>query len=683
MILSAAFFVALFVESDSLSPLVIPATVRTNVRCCSSIPVQAGEGAPILPAELIAGMGGNDMLPVQRAAYDLILEGQDTVIHSPTGTGKTWAFALPLAARLLAIKNESGDTSVKRDVVGGAPANKGRSRRKKESCVSPRVVVVAPSRELAKQVGKEFSLFVPSKKVCTVFGGVPLERHSNQLRTNGGADVVVATAGRLRELIREEHLDFKRLGTLVLDEADVLLNAKDQPEVKQFLDDMQHDYQLVLCSATINAHVRKFAKEVMELTDASPNFVTIKLDDAEQQESGETAAGSEDGVRGLSGVGSRLRAPTVNHWSLAAGADVRCGVAADLVATMGPRTTIVFVKTKVECEKAAAELSQRLGGQGASVHVLHGDIPQPVRSRTIALLRTGDHVDVDSTTTNPRILVATDVAARGLDLPGVDLVLQFGVPRKQGKDGTFDPELYTHRTGRAGRIGGGEANVADAVLLFDPADGEAALLGKLALKLPRPIGTKTPPSSLEVMEAAFSRAEKRCAALVRSDQEHQAKANESNRQEQGSLVSFFAEKLATPGRLDGEESELVRRLAGAMVALSGLDSVPTPRSLITASPADRTIRVTKASKSANDNDRDDGGDGDDDVSGVLSPAEVTRLCKSLGSGKLGRVTVLADGSAVFDMPAAKAARLVETANSAATGGVLEGGWLVELPMSLP
>jgi superfamily II DNA/RNA helicase len=693
---------AMMVRSKGLASLPRRAIVLSR----SLTEVSEVEEVQSLPEELVALMGEKRMLPVQKAAYEMIFRGEDAVVHSPTGTGKTWSFVLPLAAQLM--------TNPKANHEHGAKAVPRKDRREfdKKAAVSPKVIVVAPSRELAKQVGKEFSHFVKGGKVSTVFGGAPLERHSHQLRTNGGSEVVVGTAGRLRELVREGHLSFSRLSTLVLDEADVLLNAKDQPEVKQFLDDMKHDYQLVLCSATINAHVRRFAKSVMELTDDSANFITV---DPEESANG----GAADAGAGV--LSAHVRAPRVRHWSLAAGAKVRRGVAADLVATMEPRTAIVFVKTKAECEEAAAELASRLGGQGAVVHVLHGDMPQPARARTIAQLRSASASSFSSSSSSssssslqgsprpPRVLVATDVAARGLDLPGVDLVLQFGVPRLHGKDGTFDPKLYTHRTGRAGRVGGGEANVADAVLMFDPSDGEAGLLLPLQaqLKLTQPMETLAPPTCLEVVDAAFSRADRRCLAARQegsgSSSSSSTGGNKAPPQEDP-LVSFFTAKLlnetlssSTGNDLSSgknREEELVRRLASAMVALSGLKSMPSPRSLLTADPADRTVRVIARSSNRNpgtsggaeEEEEEETGDG----SGLdrMSPAKVTRACKSLGSGKLGRVTVLPDGhSAVFDLPARKAESLVRSANAATTTagkdkGLLPSGWVIDLPESL-
>ena len=168
------------------------------------------------------------------------------------------------------------------------------------------------------------------------------------------------------------------------------------------------------------------------------------------------------------------------------------------------------------------------------------------------------------------MLVATDVAARGLDLPGVDLVLQFGVPRLHGKDGTFDAELYTHRTGRAGRVGGGRGlfsrsssssspsssslssstmKPADAVMLYDPSGGEANLLRSLDEALARdynqpPVAPRSPPSPQEVMTAAYQRAARRCNAFLdHGAAEGAAGGAVGGIDERRELVAYFKDRL--------------------------------------------------------------------------------------------------------------------------------------------
>ena len=245
------------------------------------------------------------------------------------------------------------------------------------------------------------------------------------------------------------------------------------------------------------------------------------------------------------------------------------------------------------------------------------------------------------------------MASRGLDLPAVDLVLQLGVPRQSGKDGTFDSELYIHRTGRAGRFG--NSRTADAVLFYDSSLGERTTLNKLQadmmrLKhvdiLPRPL-----PSPREVMGASYERAFQRCNDF----------GNENTKE----LVQYFKDRLIEDGlsetNADCENSVLLDKLASAMAALSGLPEAVRPRSLLTANPGDRTIRVWTES------------------SDPLSPPEVTNVVKSMGSGKLGRISICQDGSAVFDLSAKKAEKVLSSINK----DDFKSGWHFELPESLP
>jgi ATP-dependent RNA helicase DDX21 len=156
---------------------------------------------------------------VQEAAFELIRNGGDAVIHAPTGSGKTLAYALPLTAKLLASGSNTKPGKSPEDEACGNSISMPKAARVPRRAppgkpVLPRTVCVVPSRELARQVGKAWGEFYPNK-VATVFGGAPVERHAYMLRAAGGADVVVGTAGRLRELVREGHLGFGKLKTLV------------------------------------------------------------------------------------------------------------------------------------------------------------------------------------------------------------------------------------------------------------------------------------------------------------------------------------------------------------------------------------------------------------------------------------------------------------------------------------
>jgi superfamily II DNA/RNA helicase len=457
----------------------------------------------------------------------------------------------------------------------------------------------------------------------------------------------------------------------------MLLNFGDNPEVEWLLDGMVNDYQLVLASATVNKRVEKFVGEVMELEVGQEGYVVvgggdssveerlniadgISMDvsreiDIDPDEDAEVHAESHGGFDSEPNSSKRSGTPIVRHWSMAASHTSRITLTADLIITLTPRRAIAFVPTKAEVESVAQALTERLSAKDVGIHILHGDMVQQARSRTIHAFR-------DDSARISRILVATDVAARGLDLPSVDLVLQYGVPRKTGKDGTYDSELYIHRTGRAGRFG--NTRSADAILLYDRTQGETATLIKLGEEMENlhnvVITPRQLPSPSEVMDASYERVMKLCCGSGTRNQ---------------SLVQYFAEKLAydlTGSNGEGSESGpsekeslLIHRLATAMASLSGLDGVVPARSLLTADPGDRTIRVWKESC---------------DCSNPLSPSEVTKLVKSLDSGKLGRIFPCDDGSVVFDLGAKKANLLLERAENDAS--IDRGGWHFEFPDSL-
>ena len=318
---------------------------------------------------------------------------------------------------------------------------------------------------------------------------------------------------------------------------------------------------------------------------------------------------------------------------------------------------------------------------------------QAARSRTVASLRRSgdDNVVGDNgggggrngkgkkTAARRNVLIATDVASRGLDLPNVDLVLQFGVPRRAGKDGTYDRELYVHRSGRAGRAGGGRDRMgsslssrsADALLLYDPSEGEAKTLKGLEEELEVKSGiimrSKPLPSPSDVMEASYERSRGAVEEALEGDPD---------------LMTYFRDRVlaglsepsreadgnGTDGGGSGREGELLDRLAAAMAALSGLGgAVVAKRSLLTADPKDRTVRVFLR----DDNNKGGGEKGRGEP--PLTPPSVTRFVKDLGSGRLGKITVCPDGSAVFDLPAGRAEKLVRRAEEAMTADVRVAG----------
>jgi ATP-dependent RNA helicase DDX21 len=448
------------------------------------------------------------------------------------------------------------------------------------------------------------------------------------------------------------------LRSIVLDEADLLLNFGDNPEVEWLLDGMVNDYQLILSSATINKRVEKFVTDIMELEVGEEGYVVVdgsNESDVDAVDSADVSVDSDIEIVTESNIEynlERTKRAAVRHWSMPASPTSRVALTSDLVITMTPRRCIVFVPTKAEAESVAQELKERLSTiNDISIHILHGDMVQQARSRTVSSFR-------EESDGKTRILVATDVASRGLDLPAVDLVLQYCVPRKMGKDGTFDSELYIHRTGRAGRFG--NTRTADVILLYDRSQGEETTLNKLTEEMKQmhriEILPRQLPSSSKVMEASYDRVMRICERFD----------NVENRNSQ-SLVQYFADKLHVDliqrrNDISGSnerESFLLHRLALAMASLSGLEEVLPARSLLTGDSRYRTVRARN------------------DSVNPIAPSEVTKVVKGFGSGKLGRISMCNDGSAVFDLEAKKAAMLVESAAANKASG-----WRFDLPETI-
>jgi superfamily II DNA/RNA helicase len=550
------------------------------------------------------------LLPSQIASFSRIFNGHDVVLQAPTGSGKTLAYVIPLLSQQRMQKHQPPQKRV----------------------ATPVILTVAPTRELVQQIGKEWQKLT-SSSVASVFGGVPLERHVALLKHK--PSVVCGTPGRLRELVREGYLDYSQLGTLIIDEADTLLDKADSPEVQAILKDIEsavenEEYQLVLVSATINQNVRDFTEELGIPQKAYIHVVK-----------GETGP--------LLGGATRARgntAPKVQHWHLSCKSSQRHYITANLISIWNPRLSIVFVPTKSETESVASVLSSRL--LLGDVRVLHGDMSQTARSRAIQSIRQA---------VTPQILVATDVASRGLDLTNVDLVVQFGVPQLAGKDGTYSAELYTHRTGRAGRVGANQ-EIANSVLLYDPAAGEAKVLPDLVSDIQQSLGiqlvSKPIPSALQVAQAGYARTRD---AIVKSLASSQSTSDD--------LASYFRSRLEQDELLDtSDRDQLLNYLSHAMASLSGLGSSMTPGkphySLLTGTDTDRTLRLVHLQQS-------------------LSPPDVTKFCKQMKSGKLGRVVICKDGSAVFDLPAERATRLLKAIEAYAPSNE----FYLAMPLELP
>lgn len=344
--------------------------------------------------------------PIQSRAIPLVAAGQDVAAEAPTGSGKTAAFALPILKRLSA-----------------EPA----------PIVRVQGLVLAPTRELALQVAASFRAlgrFAPrTTRVLAIIGGEPI--HNQIAALNSGVGIVVATPGRLLDLVSSDDIDLSAVQTLVLDEADRLLDAGFSAELDRLLERIPPDRQTLLFSATLPQKVLDLAARVQR----SPE--TVRIDEVQTP---------------VAGIQQQVY--QVNR-------DRRRMLLQHLVKTEGWKQTLVFVATK----KATENLAAKLRRAGLSAAALHGDLEQSDRIFVLGRFKRG----------GVSVLVATDLAARGIDVPMLEAVVNFDLPRStQG---------YTHRIGRTGRAG--ESGIAVSFVDHDSEAHFRLIEKKNHLRLPR------------------------------------------------------------------------------------------------------------------------------------------------------------------------------------------------------
>ena len=316
-------------------------------------------------------MGYTEMTEIQQKAIPLMLAGHDMIAKAPTGTGKTVAFGIPILQK-----------------AAGFPAG------------APKAVVLSPTRELAQQIAQDLTnlaQFLPEIRVVCVYGGAGLEKQQKQLKA--GCQIVVATPGRLMDHYRHHALDLSQVTTIVLDEADEMLNMGFYKDVRGIIDLLKHRESLSMFSATIS-------REVMDIGwlyqhDAAEVTVQPKLESM----------------------------PKIAQYKLLTTNRDKLGDLAQLVIGEGYKRVMVFCNTKF----TTATLCNQLARLNFSVDCLHGDLSQAERNRIMTRFREGQIA----------MLVATDVAARGIDVSDVDAVVNYDVPSEN--------EHYTHRIGRTGR----------------------------------------------------------------------------------------------------------------------------------------------------------------------------------------------------------------------------------------
>jgi len=314
--------------------------------------------------------------PIQAQAIPLLLAGKDLLGVAQTGTGKTAAFALPILQQLAAKRERAGRGSA-------------------------RALILAPTRELAIQIGEALRTYGRhlGLRHTVIVGGVPQRQQVRAL--SRGIDILVATPGRLLDLVNQGHVRLKSASFLVLDEADRMLDMGFIRDVRKIVAALPRERQSLLFSATMPTNVARLAAEILRdpaRIEISPKTVTV--DKVEQR------IYFVDAARKRALLTELLRDPALAR-------------------------VIVFTRTKHRANKVSEQLSKI----GITTEALHGNKTQGARQRALARFRAGQ----------ARVLVATDIAARGIDVDGITHVINFELPN--------EPESYVHRIGRTARAG--------------------------------------------------------------------------------------------------------------------------------------------------------------------------------------------------------------------------------------
>jgi len=364
-----------------------------------------GLSEPLLRA--IAELSYETPTAVQTAAIPAILRGRDVWASAQTGSGKTAAFLLPMLQRLSASSRESSGV---------------------------RALLLVPTRELALQIeaaARSFQRYLPaSPKICVAVGGVSINPQMMALR--GGADLLVATPGRLLDLAQRNAARLSSLETLLLDEADRMFSQGFAKELADVLALLPAGCQKLLFSATFPEPVRAFAERL--LTD--PERITV--------DPGPTPSAAFIEQRAIE-VDTRTRTPLLRH----------------LLETQDWPSVLVFVASRHGVEHVAGKLTRA----GFSTLPLHGELSPGARAQALEDLKAQ----------RVRVVVATDLAARGLDIAGLSAVINYDLPRSASD--------YAHRIGRTGRAG--ESGVALSFIAVDDAAHFRLIEKRNELALPR------------------------------------------------------------------------------------------------------------------------------------------------------------------------------------------------------
>ena len=320
--------------------------------------------------QAVERMGFTEMTEVQEKTIPVMMAGHDVIAKAPTGTGKTCAFGIPIIERI------------------------------DPSRPLPQAVILAPTRELAQQIAgdlEDLTHFLPDVRTVCVYGGADMQKQANRLKK--GCQIVVATPGRLMDHMRHKSIDVSDVTSIVLDEADEMLNMGFYKDVRKIIDAMKARKSLCMFSATIS-------REVMDigwLYQRDAEEIIVQPVQASQ--------------------------PKITQYTLCTTGRSKLADVAQIIISGGYKRVMVFCNTKF----TTATLTNQLARLNFVTDCLHGDLSQGERNKIMAAFREGKIA----------VLVATDVAARGIDVEDVDAVINYEVPSSN--------EYYTHRIGRTGR----------------------------------------------------------------------------------------------------------------------------------------------------------------------------------------------------------------------------------------